>query len=122
MRLASYLPHLLVCLALAAAVTLMALLCRYMLLRMQPPPLATVDITAIVKQHHDRLATNVAHAASDNDRHRIQRQTAAYGPALEQAIAALRQECGCILVLREAIVAGDVPDLTPRLVALVDIP
>jgi hypothetical protein len=122
MRLADSLPYLLVCLAMAALAALTAVICWYMLPRLLPPPLATVDITALVKQHHARLAAVVAQADSDDERQRYRRQTAAYGPALERAIAALRRECGCTLVLREAIVAGDVPDLTPRLVALVDTP
>ncbi|MBB3221710.1 TrbI F-type domain-containing protein [Pseudoduganella umbonata] len=122
MRLVNCLPHLLVILATAALAALTAMICRTMLPGLLPPPLATVDITAIVRQHHVRLAAGMAQAASNDDRQRFRRQSAAYGPALEQAIAALRQECGCILVLREAIVAGDVPDLTARLVALVDTP
>lgn len=120
MRPADYVPHLLVCLAMAALAALVVLLCRTMLLRLQPAPLATVDITAVVKEHQARLAASVARAASDEDRQRLRRQSAAYGPALEQAIAVLHKECRCVLVLREAIVAGDVPDHTPRLVALLD--
>lgn len=93
---------------------------RVLVARMLPPPLATIDVSATLKQQQERTALAIASATSPDDRQRQVRRAEAFGIALDRAIAALRQECGCVLVLREAIVAGDVPDLTPRLNALIE--
>ena len=92
---------------------------RILVDRMLPPPLATIDVTATLRQQQQRTALAIAGASSPEERQRQVRRAELFGNALDHAITALRQECGCVLVLREAIVAGDVPDLTPRLNALI---
>lgn len=104
-------------LVIASAITVLA---RLALPRLLPPPLAVVDVTATVRQQQERAATHIARARSADERQQHLRHAASFGTALEKAIATLRSECRCTLVLREAIVAGDVPDLTPRLAALLE--
>ncbi len=99
---------------------LAALGARHVLQRMLPPTLATIELTRALRQHQEHFAGRIAHATSEAERQSALRGAAALGPRFEQAIAGLRAECGCVLLLREAVVAGEVPDLTARLAALVD--
>ena len=100
--------------------TLMALTARLALRRVMPPAVATVDVTATLKAHQQRSAMRIAQARSDDERQRALRQAGAFGARLEHAVGQLGAECRCVLLVREAVVAGEVPDMSARLAALIN--
>ena len=78
-----------------------------------PPPAAKfgrVDLTGIIAEQQRGFAELV----SKGEAERAYDHAARTGKGLSQAVSALARECGCVILVSDAVVAG-ADDLTPRL-------
>lgn len=100
-----------VCLALSAASSGGAVL-GYHVTRPAPPRLATLDVARLFGERQAELMKLVAEggeAATEQAMAMAQR----FGKRLEAEVRALPKECGCIVLVRGAVVAGEaLPDYT----------
>lgn len=79
---------------------------------------AVVDLAGVVRQHQEASISALAEkGADDNSRARALAQAKAFGKQLDHEVGQLSSECGCVLLVREAVVAGQLEDLTPALMA-----
>jgi hypothetical protein len=96
--------------ALAFAISAAMLAAYHFLL---PPPAAKfgrVDLTGIIAEQQRGFAELVAKGEAE----RAYDHAARTGKGLSRAVSALARECGCVILVADAVVAGAV-DLTPRL-------
>jgi hypothetical protein len=96
--------------ALAFAISA-ALLAAYHFL--VPPPAAKfgrVDLASVIAEQQRGFAELVAKGEAE----RAYDHAARTGKGLSQAVSALARECGCVILVADAVVAG-AEDLTPRL-------
>ncbi len=96
--------------ALAFAISA-ALLAAYHFL--VPPPAAKfgrVDLASVIAEQQRGFAELVAKGEAE----RAYDHAAHTGKSLSQAVGELARECGCVILVSDAVVAGAV-DLTPRL-------
>lgn len=78
---------------------------------------AVVDLAAIVRTNQQKAVAQMIEKGPDQaSRAAAMSQAKAFGQRLDQEVRDLSAECGCVLLMREAVVAGDVQDLTPELV------
>ncbi len=83
---------------------------------------AVVDIAGLVAKHQERAVRMLADPASDEATKKAAIASAGeFGKRVNAEVLALSQECGCVLLMREAVVAGQLEDLTPRLVARLNV-
>jgi hypothetical protein len=78
-----------------------------------PPPAAKfgrVDLTRLIAEQQRDFAELVAKGEGE----RAYDHAARTGKGLSQAVSALARECGCVILVSDAVVAG-AEDLTPRL-------
>ncbi|MFZ5593760.1 MAG: hypothetical protein ACOY4D_05790 [Pseudomonadota bacterium] len=77
------------------------------------PRLATVDMASLVQTARtDALKAAVAPQSSAQEQRRAAEQMAAFGRRLDQVLAQLAAERGVVIVQRQAVAAGGLPDLT----------
>lgn len=77
---------------------------------------AVVDLASVVRKNQEAAVSLLASGAADQ-RTRDAALAAAqgFGKRLDVEVIELSRECGCVLLMREAVVAGEVEDLTPTL-------
>lgn len=79
---------------------------------------AVVDLASVVRQHQEASISAFSDkGADDNSRARALAQAKAFGKQLDYEVSQLSGECGCVLLVREAVVAGQLEDLTSVLTA-----
>jgi hypothetical protein len=77
-----------------------------------------IDLTSIVQKQQERSVRLIADPDVDVTAKKSAIATATdFGKRINEEVLALSKECGCVLLMREAVVAGQVEDLTPRLLA-----
>jgi len=77
------------------------------------PRLATVDMASLVQAARtDALKLAVAPQSSTQEQRRAAEQMADFGRRLDQVLAQLAAERGVVIVQRQAVAAGVLPDLT----------
>ncbi len=87
----------------------------------RPPAFAVVDLTGLVRKQQERAIRAMADPLADEATKRAALASAGeFGKRADAAVVALSQECACVLLVREAVVSGQVEDLTPRLAARLD--
>lgn len=100
--------------ALAFAVSTGLLAAYHFLLPPPAPSFGRVDLASVVAEAQrgfaDRVAKGETQAALD--------EAARAGQGLNRAVQRLARECGCVILVADAVVAGS-EDLTPRLRELV---
>lgn len=107
----------LVCIAGMVAVVAASLLVQHAIVRPNPR-IAVVDLAQVVRKHQERAVAMLADASADpTSRQAAHASASEFGKRLDREVVALSQECGCVLLMREAVVSGDVEDLTPSLLA-----
>jgi hypothetical protein len=79
---------------------------------------AVVDLATVVRKNQEAAVSLLASGNADQ-RTRDAALAAAqgFGKRLDAEVVELSRECGCVLLMREAVVAGEVEDLTPALLA-----
>lgn len=79
---------------------------------------AVIDLASVVRKNQEAAVSLLASGNADQ-RTRDAALAAAqdFGKRLDAEVVALSRECGCVLLMREAVVAGEVEDLTPALLA-----
>ena len=79
---------------------------------------ATVDLTGIVAKHQEKavraLASDEADAASKRT---ALEEASMFGKKLDETLIATATECRCVLLVKESVVASNLPDLTAVLMA-----
>lgn len=82
-------------------------------LRPAQPNIATVDIVDIMQdQRSDALKAAAKPGASDADIRRASEQIQTYGVTIDQAVTQFAHEHNIILIQKQAVVAGQAPDMT----------
>ena len=82
---------------------------------------AVVDVASVVRAHQQKaVALLAAKGAEQSARTAVLAQTHDFGQQLDHRVRELSDECGCVLLMREAVVAGDLEDLTPALISRLD--
>lgn len=77
---------------------------------------AVVDLASVVRKNQEAAVALLASGSADRaSRDAALASAEGFGKRLNAEVVELSRECGCILLMREAIVAGDVEDLTPVL-------
>jgi hypothetical protein len=75
--------------------------------------LASVDLTAIIANSQQQAVKDILGSETDPAKRKAAQASAeAFGRRMNAAVAELARDCGCVLLMREAIVAGEVEDLT----------
>lgn len=79
---------------------------------------AVVDLASVVRKNQEAAVSLLASGTADQ-RTRDATLAAAqgFGKRLDAEVVELSRECGCVLLMREAVVAGEVEDLTPALLS-----
>lgn len=79
------------------------------------PPLATVDMAFLVQAaRSDALKLATAGQTSTQEQQRAAEQMTNFGRQLDRVLAQLAAERGMVIVQRQAVAAGGLPDLTPE--------
>lgn len=79
---------------------------------------AVVDLSAVVRKNQEATVTLLASGGADQRaRDAALASARGFGKRLDAEVVALSKECGCVLIMREAVVAGEVEDLTPALLS-----
>ncbi len=77
---------------------------------------ATVDIGSIVKERETQFAALLSKPdVQDRDRQTAFWLVQKLGPEIERSVGVLQEECKCTILVRSAVIAGPVVDLTARL-------
>lgn len=75
-----------------------------------------VDLTSIVQKQQERSVRLLADPDGDLTAKKNAMTAATdFGKRINEEVLALSKECSCVLLMREAVVAGQMEDLTPRL-------
>lgn len=81
-----------------------------------PVKIATIDIEAVIEAKQLQFAEIVARpGASDADRDRALSMVDAIGPELNAAVTDLVNQCGCLLLVKAAVVGQAAVDFTEQL-------
>lgn len=79
---------------------------------------AVVDLASVVRASQQKAVTLLADKGADQaSRAAALAQARDFGQQLDHEVRELSAECGCVLLMREAVVAGDLEDLTPALMS-----
>lgn len=79
---------------------------------------AVIDLAAVVRANQQKAVTLLADKGADqSSRAAALSQARDFGQQLDREVRELSTECGCVLLMREAVVAGDLEDLTPALMS-----
>lgn len=80
--------------------------------------IATVNITEVIANQQERSIKDLVDGGGDDRKRKdALRLAEAFGKRINDEVAAMSFECKCLILMREAVVAGDVEDMTARLVA-----
>jgi hypothetical protein len=80
--------------------------------------IAVVDLASVVRKNQEAAVSQLANGAADQlTRDAAFASAQGFGKRLDAEVIELSRECRCILLMREAVVAGDVEDLTPALLS-----
>lgn len=105
-----------VCATAAALVALALALTPPMKGRIGHGKLAVVDLAAVVRANQQQTVVLLADTGSDPAaKANALARTRDFGQQLEREVRAMSAECDCVLLMREAVVAGELEDLTPAL-------
>lgn len=100
-----------VCLAVSAASSAAAVL-AYHVTRPAPPRLATLNVAQLFNERQEELMKLVA-GGGEAATQKAMEAAQAFGKELEAQVLALPKECGCVVLVRGAVVAGgELPDYT----------
>jgi len=100
-----------VCLAVSAASSAAAVL-AYHVTRPAPPRLATLNVAQLFNERQEELMKLVA-GGGEAATQKAMEMAQVFGKELEAQVLALPKECGCIVLVRGAVVAGgELPDYT----------
>jgi hypothetical protein len=84
--------------------------------RAPQPKFAVVDLAAVVRKHQEKAVALLADGAADQTLKRTALSSASeFGRRLDREVVDMSKECGCVLLMREAVVSGQIEDLTPQL-------
>jgi hypothetical protein len=112
----------LLCLLCAAAAFFTAFFGPRLIGRPAKPPFAVVDLTSVIRKQQERAMRLLADPASDEAAKKAAIAAAGeFGKRANAEVIALSQECGCVVLMREAVVSGQIEDLTPRLLARLNV-
>lgn len=79
---------------------------------------AVVDLASVVRMNQEAAVALLASGAADQrSRDAALASAQGFGKRLDAAVVDLSRDCGCVLLMREAVVAGAVDDLTPALLS-----
>lgn len=79
---------------------------------------AVVDLAAVVRTNQQAAVALLSSGTADQrTRDAALASAQGFGKRLDAEVVALSKECGCVLLMREAVVAGEVEDLTPTLLS-----
>lgn len=79
---------------------------------------AVVDLASVVRKNQEAAVSMLANGAADQrTRDAAFASAQGFGKRLDAEVIELSRECGCVLLMREAVIAGDVEDLTPALLS-----
>ena len=79
---------------------------------------ALVDLVAVVRRQQEASVALLADGSADQRARSAALASAQeFGKRLDREVIALSKECGCVLLMREAVVSGQLDDLTPVLLA-----
>ena len=79
---------------------------------------AVVDLAAVIRNNQQAAVALLASGTTDQrTRDAALASAQGFGKRLDAEVVALSKECGCVLLMREAVVAGEVEDLTPALLS-----
>lgn len=87
-------------------------------LRPPMPPLGVVDLASVYREKEAAFAKVVgSDQASEDERNRAMAAAQAFAKALPTALAGLSDECGCVVLMGNAVASktAQVHDLTPLL-------
>lgn len=88
------------------------------LLAGQPQRFAVIDLSGIVRKHQMASVALLADSSTDQQARRSALSSAReFGQRLDREVIALSKECGCVLLMREAVVAGQLDDYTQALLS-----
>jgi len=98
-------------LAISAASSAAAVL-AYHVTRPAPPRLATLNVAQLFNERQEELMKLVA-GGGEGATQKAMEMAQSFGKELEAQVLALPRECGCIVLVRGAVVAGgELPDYT----------
>lgn len=113
----------LLCLASAALALFVALVGPKLLNRASKQRFVTVDLSGLIARQQEQAVKQIAAGDGDESKRKAALAAAeAFGKRVNAEAHALSRECGCILLMREAVVAGEVEDLTAVLAARISTP
>lgn len=79
---------------------------------------AVLDLASLVRVNQQKSVALLADKGADqSSRAAVLSQARDFGKQLDHEVRELSAECGCVLLMREAVVAGDLEDLTPALMS-----
>lgn len=113
-------PRILVslCIASAAVAFVVAIVGARVLDKGNRTRFAVVDLTGVITKHQEKAVRMLADPGSDETAKKAAIVSAGeFGKRVNAEVLAISQECACVVLMREAVVAGQIEDLTPRLVA-----
>jgi hypothetical protein len=79
---------------------------------------ATVDLAAVVRRQQEASVSLLADATTDQRaRNAALASAQEFGKRLDRELLDMSRECGCVLLMREAVVSGQLDDLTAVLLS-----
>lgn len=105
-----------VCATAAALVAVALALAPPLHNRSGPARIAVIDLAAVVRANQQQTVALLADQGTNPAaRTSALARTRDFGQQLDREVRALSAECDCVLLMREAVVAGELEDLTPAL-------
>lgn len=106
------------CLTSAVIVTVVFVASARLTQRPAQARFAVVDLAAIVRANQAKSVATLADKDADPAaKTAALARTRDFGKRLDQEVGVLSTECACVLLMREAVVAGQLEDLTPALLS-----
>ena len=84
--------------------------------RHRSPEFASVNVQAVMAAR-EKVFADMVSKGQGNQAYDLASRT---GPALAAALATLSKDCGCVLLVSQAVAGPNMPDLTSRLSQLMD--
>jgi hypothetical protein len=77
---------------------------------------AVVDLAAVVRKQQEASVSLLADGTADQRaRNAAMLSAQEFGKRLDREVVELSKDCGCVLLMREAVVSGQLDDVTPVL-------
>lgn len=109
--------------AVALCVAIVVTLAWHLLDKKHHQRVAVVDIATIMKAKEAQFTELLSKpSVTDDDRRKAYDQIQRFGADVGAAVKDLSHQCGCIVLNKAAIIAGDVEDLTPSLKTTLGMP